>query len=371
VFYKQKELYMYLVTNRVISKGSTIKVFGDIPSPQGPNELRIVEVNKKDNKWKITPVKNKLTVSQIEKLSKDNNLNIDTGLPWHGSLEVACKIFGQAKKENKTILFFVHGYNNDVDDVLKAASELEELYNLIVIPFTWPANGGGAISGTASYLSDKADARASSDAFNRFVAKIKFFHALLSNANLNEIKTKVEKKYEGKNNPMAAASLYSELVDKACKIKINLLCHSMGNYLLKHSLMTSDNATSELVFDNINLVAADTNNKNHANWIDTIDVRNRIHVVINENDSALKASRIKPGKEQKARLGHYLKSLNSEHAVYIDVTEADEVNNEHSYYKGSAVAKNASLRALFNDLFNGNSVEKRLTYFDANKYFKL
>jgi hypothetical protein len=47
------------------------------------------------------------------------------------------------------------------------------------------------------------------------------------------------------------------------------------------------------------------------------------------------------------------------------------VNNEHSYYKGSAVAKNASLRALFNDLFNGNSVEKRLTYFDANKYFKL
>lgn len=371
MFYKQKELYMYLVTNRVISNGSTIKVFGDTPSPQGPNELRIVEVNKEDNKWKVTPVKNELTDSQIEKLSKDNNLNIDTSLPWHGSLEVACKIFEQAKKENKAILFFVHGYNNDVDDVLKAASELEELYNLIVIPFTWPANGGGAISGTASYLSDKADARASSGAFNRFVAKIKFFHALLSNANLNEIKTKVEKKYEGKDNPMAAASLYSELVDKACKIKINLLCHSMGNYLLKHSLMTSDNATSELVFDNINLVAADTNNKNHANWLDTIDVRNRIHVVINENDSALKASRIKPGKEQKARLGHYLKSLNSEHAVYIDVTEADEVNSEHSYYKGSAVAKNASLRALFNDLFNGNSVEKRLTYFDANRYFKL
>jgi hypothetical protein len=94
-------------------------------------------------------------------------------------------------------------------------------------------------------------------------------------------------------------------------------------------------------------------------------------VFLNEHDSALKASRIKPGKEQKARLGHYLKSLNSEHAVYIDVTEADEVNSEHSYYKGSAVAKNASLRALFNDLFNGNSVEKRLTYFDANKYFKL
>jgi esterase/lipase superfamily enzyme len=362
---------MYLVTNRVVSNGSTIKAFGDAPSPKGPNELRIVEVNKEDKQWKVSAVKDNLTPTQIKKLAKDYDLNIDTALPWHGSLKVACKLFKQAKDENKAILFFVHGYNNDVDDVLRAAEQLEELYNLIVVPFTWPANGGGAISGTASYLSDKADARASSGAFNRFVGKIQYFHTLLSEANLNSIKQKVEAKYEGKDNPMAAAALYSELVQKVCKVKINLLCHSMGNYLLKHSLMTSDNATSDLVFDNINLVAADTNNKNHANWVDSIDVRNRIHVVINEDDSALKVSRIKPGKEQKARLGHYLKSLNSEHAVYIDVTDAGEVDSEHSYYKGDAVTKNASLRALFNDLFNGNSVEKRLTYFAADNYFKL
>jgi rhodanese-related sulfurtransferase len=66
-----------------------------------------------------------------------------------------------------------------------------------------------------------------------------------------------------------------------------------------------------------------------------------------------------------------LKSLNSEHAVYIDVTEAHEVDSEHSYYKGSAVKNNADLKALFNDLFTGYSVEKRLSYFAANNYFKL
>lgn len=362
---------MFLVTNRVIGNGSTTRIFGDTPSPKGPNELRIVEVNKEDNKWKVSEVKDELTPAEVTKLAKDHHLTLDPSVKWHGSLEVACKVFTQAKNENKAILFFVHGYNNDVNDVLKAAAELEELYGVIVIPFTWPANGGGAISGTASYLSDKADARASSGAFNRFVQKIQFFHTLLSEANLTVIKQKVEDRYKGKDNPMAAASLYSELVDKACKVKINLLCHSMGNYLLKHSLMTSDNSTSDLVFDNINLVAADTNNKNHANWVDTIDVRNRIHVVINEDDAALKASRVKPGKEQRVRLGHYLKSLKSDHAVYIDVTEADEVGCEHSYYKGKAVKKNAVLRALFNDLFNGNSVEKRLTYFSADNYFKL
>ncbi|GAC33111.1 alpha/beta hydrolase [Paraglaciecola polaris] len=362
---------MYLVTNRVVSNGSTINVFGDTPNPKGPNELRVVEVNKEEGKWKVSLVKDELTPTQTKKLVKDYHLSLDTRQPWHGSLDVACKVFTRAKEENKAILFFVHGYNNDLDDVLTAAAELEELYNLIVIPFTWPANGGGAVSGTASYLSDKADARASSGAFNRFVAKIHFFHTLLSESCVNRIKAIVDKKYAGKNNPMAAASLYSELVGEDCKVKINLLCHSMGNYLLKHSLMTSDNATSDLVFDNINLVAADSNNKNHANWLDCIDVRNRIHVVINEDDAALKASRVKPGKEQRARLGHYLKSLDSERAVYIDVTEVDGVGCKHSYYKGSAVTKNASLRALFNDLFNGNSVEKRLTYFVADNYFKL
>ena len=72
---------MYLVTNRVISKGSTIKVFGDTPNPLGPNELRIVEVNKKVNKWKVSPVKDQLSTSQVEKLAKDYHLNIDTLLP--------------------------------------------------------------------------------------------------------------------------------------------------------------------------------------------------------------------------------------------------------------------------------------------------
>jgi esterase/lipase superfamily enzyme len=331
----------------------------------------MLELNKVNNKWKVSEIDDKLTQEQVSQLNKEHHLNFDIKADWHGSLQVACNVFKRAKVEKKAVLFFVHGYNNDIDDVLKAATDLEALYKVIVVPFTWPANGGGAISGTASYLSDKADARASSGAFNRFVEKIQFFHTALSEANVKSIRQSVQHKYKDKDNPMAAAALYSNLVDKACKVKINLLCHSMGNYLLKHSLMTSDNATSELVFDNINLVAADTNNKNHANWLDKIDVRNRIHVVINENDSALKASRVKPGKEQRARLGHYLKSLNSEHAVYIDVTEAHEVDSEHSYYKGSAVNNNAHLKALFNDLFTGYSVEKRLPYFAANNYFKL
>jgi len=362
---------MYLITNRVIKKGKGLGIFGKTPSPFGPNELRAIDVSKTSTGWSTKSVDDKLSLQEVEKLKTKYHLNIDTTKDWYGSLTVACNLFEQARTEGKSILFFVHGYNNDVGDVLKTAEEIEKLYNVIVVPFTWPANGGGAISGTASYLSDKSDARASSGAINRFVGKISYYHALLTEASLTEIRSKVDAKYHNNANPMAAASLYSELVNKSCVVKINLLCHSMGNYLLKHSLMTSDNATSDLVFDNICLVSADTNNENHAHWVESLDVRKRVYIVINEDDSALQASRIKPGKQQRARLGHYLKKLNSENAVYIDVTEADDVGSNHSYFKGNSVSRNSTLKAVFNQMFNGLTVEKDLEYISSINCYRL
>jgi hypothetical protein len=91
--------------------------------------------------------------------------------------------------------------------------------------------------------------------------------------------------------------------------------------------------------------------------------------VINENDSALRASRVKPGDEQLARLGHYTRQLDSPNAHYIDVT-GDYVGDEHTYFKGDAVLKNEELKQLFTDMFNGRPVEQNLTYHDDNKSYK-
>jgi len=362
---------MYLITNRIIKNRKGLSAFGKTPNASGPNELRAVNVTKKKGKWSVNVIDDKLSKEQVEGLKKKFNIDLDITKNWYGSLMVACELFERARKERKAILFFVHGYNNDVDDVIRTAEELEKRYNVIVVPFTWPANGGGVISGTASYLSDKSDARASSGAFNRFVEKISSFHSLLTEAVLTKIKLQVADKYPDDKNPMEASALYARLVDQSCVVKINLLCHSMGNYLLKHSLMTSDNVTSNLVFDNICLIAADTNNEKHENWVEKLDVRKRLYVVINEDDSALKASRVKPGKEQRARLGHYLKKLNAENAIYIDVTDEKGVGCEHSYFKGSSVDDNKALENIFDKMFNGLTVEKYLKYIGANKSHRL
>ncbi len=358
---------MYLITNRAIKdKENGLKAFSKEPSAKGPNELRLIQVKKTDSGWNVKSITDKLSKDAVKALNKTYNLGIDHGKTWHASLKVACQLFEQAREQQKAILFFVHGYNNDVGDVLKAAHEIEELHKVIVVPFTWPANGGGVLSGTASYLSDKADARISSGALNRTVGKIQQFHQMLTAARKMLLQTRAAKKHP--NNPQEAQSYFTRLMEKDCAVTLNLLCHSMGNYVFKNTLKTSDNVTSKLVFDNICLVAADTNSKNHADWVGKLDVRSRVYVVINEKDSALKASRIKPGEEQLARLGHYTRKLNSQNAHYIDVTGADNVGSEHTYFKGDAV-KNEALLKMFSAMFNGRTVEAELEYqSDSNSY---
>ncbi len=359
---------MYIITNRAINVNKKgLDIFGKKPNTKGAQEITLVDVKKNGKTWITKPVTDKLTQDDVKKLQKKYDIDIDTKGIWHGSLKVACEIFEMATKSKKNILFFVHGYNNDVEDVLKTAQAIEQLYDVIVVPYTWPANGGNPITGLASYLSDKADARQSTNALNRIVGKIHFYHALLTKARLDIIKDKAFKKHPDDNEK--AREYFTQLQEKECKTKLNLLCHSMGNYLLKHTLMTSDSLTRNLVFDNICLIAADANNKNHQKWVGKLDVRNRCYVVINENDSALKASRIKPGDEQLARLGHYTKKLNSQNAYYIDLTRAKGVGSEHSYFKGDAIKSNTTLKNMFKEMFNGKSVEHKLTYqTDKNTY---
>ena len=367
---------MYIVTNREMDfarKG--LAVFGKEPSGKGPLEVTLADVKfirgagRKKDKWSVTSVPNKLSRPAIAKLAQKYKLDIDEKEDWHGSLKIACELFATAtdKKTPKSILFFIHGYNNDIEDVIKAAMAIEDLYGVMVVPISWPANGGGVVSGTAAYKSDKADARVSSGAVNRIVAKIGLYHALLTKAQRKQLLTRANRKHP--DNPDAAKQYFTELQEKACTTKLTLLCHSMGNYVFKHTLFTGDSQTAKLVFDNVCLVAADTNNKNHREWVGKLDVRNRCYVVINEKDSALSASRIKPGAEQLARLGHYTKELNSPNAYYIDITGAAGVGSEHTYFKGDSVNENDELRALFQKMFNGRVVESDLQYrADKNTY---
>lgn len=360
---------MFVVTNRHFDEGKAgLKRFGDVPNPKGPNELRFVRVSRTGNKYRADLLDDELPKAEVALLKQKFNLKIDEKDKWYRSLKVACEINEEARRTGRHILLYVHGYNNDMSDVIGTCLQLEKLYKVTVVPFSWPANGGG-VTGTAAYLSDKQDARASADALNRTIEKLAFYHEKLTEGGRERLKKKASAKFP--DNPTAWQQYYTELLEADCKIRISMMCHSMGNYLLKYALTPAASPARRLIFDNIGLVAADANNEDHQKWVEALQVRNRLYIVINENDFALQWSRRKPGDEQKARLGHYLKNLVARNPYYVNVTNASWVKKEHSYFCGKPVGENSKLKNMFSAILEGGVAEELLRFRSEGNFYVL
>ena len=94
-------------------------------------------------------------------------------------------------------------------------------------------------------------------------------------------------------------SLLRQGGEQALPFTINLLLHSMGNYLFKHLLGSTTYHANQLLFDNIIMAAADTNNELHAQWVDRIQCRNRLYITINERDGAPDGIAHEDGEQQR------------------------------------------------------------------------
>jgi esterase/lipase superfamily enzyme len=227
-----------------------------------------------------------------------------------------------------------------------------------VVAFSWPANGGG-VKGVLDYRSDKRDARASVGALDRTLTRI---HELLGEFNaelLKDATQAAEKRYP--RNAELRDDYITRLSERGCPFTVNMMLHSMGNYLFKHVLKSSIYRGTRLTFDNVTMAAADANNENHAEWVDKVQCRGRVYITINENDRALLASRVKSGQEQLPRLGHYPHNLDSTQAVYVDFTGAPRVGRSHAYFEGSPT-QNAAVKRFFRRAFNGERAEQGLDY---------
>lgn len=351
---------MYVVTNREMLDGAQgLAVFGKRPNAEGPNELRIAEVRRlRTGGHRVRVLRDQLTRAEVRRIERKWQLSL--GGEGCASLKVACDSIERARRTGRHLLLYVHGYNNDMADVIAGAEALEALYPVVVIPFSWPANGGGKLSGTAAYAIDKQDARASADALNRFIDKVAGYHALITARQRAQLAAEAEALHP--DNPLACQAAYARLLEARCQTRLTLMCHSMGNYVLKYATLPSGGASRKLVFDNIALVAADCNNPGHREWVERLNARRRVYIAINEEDYALRWSRIKPGEAQRERLGHYLKGLNASNADYIDFTAAEGVGKSHSYFLNGEMPIAPEVRAVFAALFSGQSAESCLAY---------
>lgn len=379
---------MFFITNRQIHpEREGLARFGDKPNQEGPNELRAVEVKGSPTDPTIEIVEDELAPAWRRKqgITDDwlRGMGFNPTMPVFGSVYVAYKVlqqvnpaaFGKKRSNGKNLLFFVHGYNNDVAAVVKRALSLEERYDVAVVAFSWPANGGGArtslhgrVHGIASYLSDKTDARASVAALDRTLAKAADFMERSARLRRETIDAKAARRADG--NSEREAALRAGIAEKSCPFTVNLALHSMGNYLFKQLIDSTASQSGSLVFDNVVLIAADVNNRDHAEWVDRIRARRRVFITINEADSALRVSRMKFGDEQLARLGHHPFRLDAKEAIYVDFTDADYVTGCHTYFEGVPL-RNGAVKRFFREAFNGEFAERNLFYDTARNTHRM
>lgn len=354
---------MFIITNREVNNSARgLARLGATPNIKGPNELRLVEAEKKSRSWSITILPDEITPAMRKRAGIKQSET-----PVYASEYVARILFARIRKEKRNLLFFVHGYNNDIKALLERANTLEKLYGVEVLAFSWPANGGG-LRGVASYKSDKRDAKASVGAFDRCLGR---FNELLTKMTETEIEhLHIEAKTRFPDDSEKREQYFAKLMEKRCPLTVNMMLHSMGNYLYKHTLLSTVGNGMYLSFDNVIMAAADTNNAEHALWVDRIPCRKAVYITINENDSALLASRMKAGEQQQARLGHFRHNLNSTQATYVDFTDATNVGNSHAYFEGTPVrSKKSPVRQFFQKAFNGQRAEQALEFDPANRMY--
>lgn len=225
------------------------------------------------------------------------------------------------KTSHSHLLFMLHGFSNQPQNVLNSTKILQTLCDnltnnqILVIPLIWPCEKNAGIF--TRYWSDRSAASGSRIAFSRVVMRL----------------------YDGLTKP----------VMKPCK-GIHILAHSMGNYVLSCTLQEWSTFTTKRVnmpiFNNAFLVAADIEDDalEPGKSGDIIcEISEKVIVYFAPDDRALRASKTIRG-DQYFRLGafgpaHYSRLTNVTAVNCRAVNQKSDSFFGHSYYTDIAKSK--------------------------------
>jgi len=233
-------------------------------------------------------------------------------------------------KNGGDVLFFVHGFDTDLDGVRKNFINLNEKYvenenspiKHIVI-FTWP---GKDLAIPLHYRNDAKDADRSGEALYRAFRKFQQFQVEF-----------FKRKIDNKKHPMF------------CEKKIHLMCHSMGNRVLRAMLneIKEENIHLEAVFNEITLMAANIewHDLEPGMKMDQIsELGERIHIYFNRSDNVLDIAKFtKRFCNQLGRYGTRRINKLASNIFQVDVTRIkDQDSNfermmDHWYYYESNI----------------------------------
>ena len=228
-----------------------------------------------------------------------------------GSVKLFDYLRDKMQKENGDTLIYMHGYNVTFQAALLTGAILQEKSRIAgqpplhVVVFSWPSEGS-----LTSYPQDRHNAKASGLAVARGMSKAVDFIRSLTR-------------------------------EQACRRSMHLICHSMGNYVLRwavQEMLSMQPKNLPRLFDQVILAAADEDD-------DTFELEHklarlpelarRISVYFNRGDTALAASTAKGNPDRLGTDGPRNPRSAHPKTSLVDCSDVVEGTLEHSYYHES------------------------------------
>jgi esterase/lipase superfamily enzyme len=312
---------IYFATNRLLLPPDNPDVFGKGFSEDGLANLRF-------GRAEVTGV----DFNEFEIYVEPENLAPDPAERRLGSLAVFEQIQQEMRQEGKDTVIFIHGFNVSFKEALRQGARLHQVLtafnpfdtgeplNLDVFVFSWPSDASLLFTdpryeNIIAYQNDRIDAAASGVAFGRGFLKLADF--------IQELNRR-------------------DRLRERCLRRLNLVAHSMGNYVLRFALHEIKRQRAERVprlFEQILMMAADEDD----DAFDFADkllplpyLTRRTSVYFNRGDIALWASDVFKGNTPRLGTDGPFQPRSVPRSVYpIDCTEVVEARGdatEHNYY---------------------------------------
>jgi hypothetical protein len=221
----------------------------------------------------------------------------------------------QADSQCDSLILFVHGRGKHPGKAFRQRllTDLEKDYSAKVVMFHWPSWDGPL------GFPEQAARNATGD----FVAVLK-----------------------------ALKTFKAQHADLISGVRFTLLTQSMGSLVLEESALRLQSDSLGKLFDTLVISASASCTRDHAAWVDVLELSEHIYILLNRDDPVLGSAGLR---ERSRRLGKGLKSRGkavklADRAVYIDATK---VTLLHRYYLHRNLRQSPALKHFLDQVLNG------------------
>ena len=319
----------FIITNRLIEIRNGQERIKEDGTEEARDEIRFAEYDTDTKEYNLFPepqpqipldrvrYKYKIVDDNDDVLLDENNNQVAINT-LHGSVSTFIGLYKSLKQTTEgDVLFFIHGFNTDLNNALDALQELHEKYienetNALqhIVMFTWPA-----MSNVLEYRDDYRDAELSGFSLARVFLKLETFYQ----------------------------DFFVVMGNERCNRNIHIMTQSMGAVVVESMLnnLLRQRILLRVILDKVFLMAADvdwTALEEPSPLYNLVDICETVHIYIHRRDLALGAS--ETTKNPANRLGKYgpkNKNLIPNNISCIDVTNirSGDVFN-HGYFRKSS-----------------------------------